>query len=140
VEFILRIQRQRRNLTREAMGCFRGVEYNARKERRGGRHPGQRAKGQSDPLPSTAVKVAGHGDPEVRRKLLGADVRLTAMSFGQLLHLAARIGVPGRIGPSPMRLLQEEHADALHLLRIARPRLFFRRGRAAVLPNPGEVW
>jgi hypothetical protein len=102
VEFILRIQRQRRNLTREAMSYFRGSDYNAVKQRRGGSRRGRRPKGQSDPLISTARQLAEkygvsektvkrdgafalvidkiaaeHEDPEVKRKLLGADVRLT---------------------------------------------------------------
>ncbi len=102
VEFILQIQRQRRNLTREAMSYFRGAEYNALKQQRGGDRRGRKPKDQSDPLPSTAkvlskkygvgemtIKrdavfakvidkiVEDHGDPEIKRKLLGADVKLT---------------------------------------------------------------
>jgi ParB-like nuclease domain len=98
IEFILQIQRQRRNLTREAMSYFRGVEYNETKGTRGGKRP----KGQSDPLPSRAKLVADkygvsektvkrdaifagaidkivevYGDPDVQRTLLSADVRLT---------------------------------------------------------------
>ncbi len=102
IEFILQIQRQRRNLTREAMSYFRGAEYNALKQQHGGARRGRKPKDQSDPLPSTA-KILGkkygvgemtikrdaifaqaidkivedHGDPEIQRKLLGADVRLT---------------------------------------------------------------
>lgn len=101
-EFILQLQRQRRNLTREAMSCFRGVEYNTVKQRHGGSRRGRKTKGQSDPLKSTArllaekygvsektIKrdavfaqaidriVAEYGDQDVRRKLLGADVKLT---------------------------------------------------------------
>lgn len=101
-DFILQLQRQRRNLTREAMSYFRGVEYNAVKQRHGGSRRGRKPKGQSDPLKSTAsllaekygvsektIKrdgvfaqvidkiVADHGDPDVKRKLLGADVKLT---------------------------------------------------------------
>lgn len=101
-EFILQIQRQRPNLTREAMSYFRGVEYNALKQLRGGNRRGRRPKGQSVPLVSTADRladkygvsyktirrdgifahiidkiVAEHGDPEAKRKLLGADVKLT---------------------------------------------------------------
>jgi hypothetical protein len=102
VEFILQIQRQRRNLTREAMSYFRGVEYNALKQERGGNKRGRRPKDQSDPMASTAQQLADkygvgemtikrdavfaqvidkiveeYGDPEIKRKLLGADVRLT---------------------------------------------------------------
>jgi hypothetical protein len=80
------------------MSYFRGAEYNAVKRKRGGRS----AKGQSVPLPSAARRLgdqygvsektvkrdgvfaraidqitADYGDPEVRRKLLGADVKLT---------------------------------------------------------------
>jgi hypothetical protein len=102
VEFILRIQRERRNLTREAMSYFRGTDYNAVKRSHGGSRRGRKPKGQSDPLISTAGRLAekygvsektikrdgvfakvidkivdDYGDPEIRRKLLGADVRLT---------------------------------------------------------------
>jgi hypothetical protein len=102
VEFILRLQRQRRNLTREAMSYFRGAEYNAIKQQRGGDRRGRKPKGQRDPLLSTAGRLAekhgvsektikrdgifaraidqitaDYGDPEVKRKLLGADVKLT---------------------------------------------------------------
>ncbi len=101
-EFILQLQRQRRNLTREAMSYFRGVEYNAVKQQHGGSRRGRKPRGQDDPLKNTArllgekygvsektIKrdgvfaqvidkiVAEYGDPEVRRKLLGADVKLT---------------------------------------------------------------
>lgn len=100
-EYILHIQRQRRNLTREAMSYFRGAEYNAIKQARGGKRE-RKSKGQSDPRRTTAVQLAekygvsektikrdavfalvidkiaaDYGDPEVKRKLLGADVRLT---------------------------------------------------------------
>src|SRR5206468_1791853 len=99
---ILELQRQRRNLTREAMSYFRGAEYNATKGQRGGDRSSRKAKGQSDPLPPTAERldekygvsgktikrdavfaqatdriVDAYGDPEIRRKLLGADVKLT---------------------------------------------------------------
>jgi hypothetical protein len=102
VEYILQLQRQRRNLTREAMSYFRGTEYNALKGQRGGRRPGRKPKGQSVHLPTTAEKLSTkyglssktikrdgrfaeaidkiaeeHGDPEIKRKLLGADVKLT---------------------------------------------------------------
>ncbi len=101
-EFILQIQRQRRNLTREAMSYFRGVEYNATKGQHGGDRRGRRPRDQSGPLVKTSVRLAEkygvsamtikrdgvfakvidkivdeYGDPEVKRKLLGADVRLT---------------------------------------------------------------
>jgi hypothetical protein len=101
-EFILQLQRQRRNLTREAMSYFRGVEYNAVKLQHGGSRRGRKPSGQTDQLKATAVRlaekygvsektirrdgvfaqvidkiVADYGDPEVRRKLLGADVKLT---------------------------------------------------------------
>jgi hypothetical protein len=109
-EFILQIQRQRRNLTREAASYFRGAEYNAIKGKRGGR----RAKGQTVPLPSAARRLAEkygvsdktvkrdgvfaraidqivteYGDPEVRRKLLGADVKLTQTLAIRLLRKPA---------------------------------------------------
>ena len=41
VEYILQIQRQRRNLTREAMSYFRGAEYNAVKKQHGGSRRGR---------------------------------------------------------------------------------------------------
>ena len=113
VEFILQIQRQRRNLTREAMSYFRGAEYNAIKQQRGGKRE-RRAKGQNDPRPSTAVKlaekygvsgktikrdaifahvidkiVADYGDPEIKRKLLGADVKLTQGTARVLFRMPA---------------------------------------------------
>ena len=107
--FILQIQRQRRNLTREAMSYFRGVEYNTVKKARGGDRRGRRPKEQVVPMESTALQlarkygvsdmtvkrdgvfakvidriVADHGDPEAKRKLLGADVKL---SHGLARHL-----------------------------------------------------
>ena len=114
VEYILRIQRQRRNLTREAMSYFRGAEYNAVKQRRGGRRPAREAKARFVPLPTTAVRlaekygvsdktikrdaifaqvmdkiVADYGDPEVKRKLPGADVKLTQATARLLLRTPA---------------------------------------------------
>src|SRR3984957_18430351 len=58
VEYVLEIQRQRRNLTREAMSYFRGAEYNAVKEQRGGQKRGPKRVGQRVPPVSTAYKVA----------------------------------------------------------------------------------
>jgi hypothetical protein len=58
VEYILRIQRQRRNLTPEAMSYFRGADYNAVKQGWGGRRPARKARGRFDPLPKTAGRVA----------------------------------------------------------------------------------
>jgi hypothetical protein len=97
VAFILRIQRERRNLTREALRSFRGAEYNATKQRRGGHRSSEDMKSQSDPLPTTSQRlskmygvsektikrdaafarvldrvVADYGDPHMRRRLLGA--------------------------------------------------------------------
>ncbi len=114
VEYILQIQRQRRNLTREAMSYFRGSEYNAVKQVHGGNRRGRKPKGLSDSQPSTAVKLAEkygvsektvkrdaifaqvvdkivgeYGDPEVKRKLLGADVRLTQGMARVLLRTPA---------------------------------------------------
>jgi hypothetical protein len=114
VEFILQIQRQRRNLTREAMSYFRGAEYNAAKQQHGGDRRGPKSKGQSDPSISTAAQAAlkygvsektvkrdgafaeavdriavEYGDPEVKRKLLGADVRLTQGTARVLLKTPA---------------------------------------------------
>jgi hypothetical protein len=101
-EFILQIQRQRRNLTREAMSYFRGTEYNAIKQSHGGSRRGRTPSGQTDPMKKTAETLAERygvsektirrdgmfaqiidkiadecGDPEAKRKLLGADVKLT---------------------------------------------------------------
>jgi hypothetical protein len=115
VEYILQIQRQRRNLTREAMSYFRGSEYNAVKQSHGGVRRGRRPKGQSDPLVSTAMKLAGqygvsaktikrdgvfarvidkiveeYGDPEIKRKLLGADVKLTHGTARALVKMPPR--------------------------------------------------
>jgi hypothetical protein len=112
-QFILQLQRQRRNLTREAMSYFRGTEYNAVKQLRGNRR-GRRPKGQSDRMVSTAENLAlqygvaektirrdgvfaqiidrivdEYGDPEIRRKLLGADVKLTHGLARQLLKMPA---------------------------------------------------
>jgi hypothetical protein len=115
VEFVLKIQRQRRNLTREAMSYFRGAEYNAVKRQRGGRRERRKSKGQSDPLVTTAAHLAEkygvsektvkrdaifarvidkiaeeYGDAEVKRKLLGADVRLTQGTARVLLRMPAK--------------------------------------------------
>jgi len=114
VEYILELQRQRRNLTREAMSYFRGAEYNAIKQQRGGRRRGRPPKGQSVPRhqPTTAYRLAekyavsektvkrdarfalavdriaeDYGDPDVRRKLLGADVKLTRVEARALLRM-----------------------------------------------------
>jgi hypothetical protein len=114
IAYILQIQRQRRNLTREAMSYFRGAEYTLLKEPRGGKRESM-AKGQTDPLPSTAAKlaakygvsektikrdgrfaeaidqiVAEYGDPEIQRKLLSADVRLTQGAVSVLLKTPAK--------------------------------------------------
>jgi hypothetical protein len=115
-EYILELQRQRRNLTREAMSYFRGADYNATKQERGGRRRGRPPKGQSvpPPRPTTARRLAekyavsektmkrdarfawavdrivdDYGDPEVRRKLLGADVKLTRVEARALLKVPA---------------------------------------------------
>jgi hypothetical protein len=115
VEYVLQVQRQRRNLTREAMSYFRGVEYNTVKLQHGGKRERKKAKGQSDPLVTTAgllaekygvsektVKrdavfakvidkiVEEYGNREIKRKLLGADVRLTHGMARVLLKLPAK--------------------------------------------------
>jgi hypothetical protein len=102
VEYVLQIQRQRRNLTREAMSYFRGAEYNAVKQSHGGSRRGRKPRDHSEPLKRTAGQLAEkygvaemtikrdgvfakvinkiveeYGDPDVKRKLLGADVKLT---------------------------------------------------------------
>ena len=77
VEYILQIQRQRRNLTREAMSYFRGVEYNAIKQQRGGKRRGRKPKGLTDHQPSTAVKLAekyGVSEKTVKRDAIFALV------------------------------------------------------------------
>jgi hypothetical protein len=115
VEYILQVQRQRRNLTREAMSYFRGVEYNAVKQEHGGSRRGRRSRGQSDPLKKTAALLAEkygvsektikrdgvfamvidkiveeYGDTEIKRKLLGADVRLTQGTARALVQTPAK--------------------------------------------------
>jgi hypothetical protein len=115
VEYILQIQRQRRNLTREAMSYFRGTDYNAVKHSHGGDRRGRRPKDQSEPLVSTAAQLAEkygvaqmtikrdgvfaqvidriveeYGDPEIKRKLLGADVKLTQGTARVLLRMPAK--------------------------------------------------
>jgi hypothetical protein len=102
LRYILEIQRQRRNLTREALSYFRGSEYNAVKKEHGGDRRGRKPSGQNDHLKKTGEQLAEkygvsektvrrdavfakvidklaeeYGDEEVKRKLLGADVRLT---------------------------------------------------------------
>ena len=114
IAYILEIQRQRRNLTREAMSYFRGSEYNAIKQRHGGKR-GRKPKDQNDPLPSTAQVLAekfrvaemtikrdalfaravdkiieDYGKPEIRRQLLGADVKLTQGTAKVLLKMDAK--------------------------------------------------
>ena len=84
------------------MSYFRGTEYNALKQLRGGNKRGRRPNGQNDRMVATAEvlaeqygvaektirrdgifaqiidkMVAEYGDPEVKRNLLGADVKLT---------------------------------------------------------------
>lgn len=114
VEHILQVQRQRRNLTREAMSYFRGAEYNAVKQAHGGDRRGRKSSGQSDQLKQTGRRlekygvsdktirrdaafakvidkiVGEYGDPEVKRKLLGADVRLTQGTTRALLKMPAK--------------------------------------------------
>jgi len=115
VEYILQIQRQRRNLTREAMSYFRGAEYNVMKQQHGGNRPGRKASGQSDHLNKSSELLAEkygvsektvrrdalfaqaidkiveeYGDQEVKRKLLGADVKLTQGTARVLLKMQAK--------------------------------------------------
>ena len=114
IAYILEIQRQRRNLTREAMSYFRGSEYNATKKQHGGKR-GRKPKDQNDPLPTTAQVLAkkfgvaemtikrdalfaravdkiveDYGKPDIRRQLLGADVKLTQGTAKVLLKMAAK--------------------------------------------------
>ena len=115
IEYILQIQRQRRNLTREAMSYFRGTDYNAVKQQRGGNKRGRPPKDQTDPTATTAGQlgekygvaqmtikrdgifaqvidkiVEEHGDPEIKRKLLGADVKLTQGTARVLLRMPVK--------------------------------------------------
>jgi hypothetical protein len=115
VEYILAIQRQRRNLTREAMSYFRGSEYNAVKKEHGGDRRGRKASGQSDHMKKTGEMLAQkygvsektvrrdgvfakvidkiveeYGDTEIKRKLLGADVRMTQGMARALLKVPAK--------------------------------------------------
>jgi hypothetical protein len=96
------------------MSYFRGAEYNALKQTHGGSWRGRKPSGQSDHLKKTGEEVAGkygvsektvrrdgvfaqvidrivedYGDPEVRRNLLGADVRLTQGTARVLLKMPA---------------------------------------------------
>ena len=112
IAFILEIQRQQRNLTREAMSYFRGSEYNASKQQHGGNRRGRRSRDQNDPLIKTAQVLAQkygvgevtikrdglfaqavdrivkeYGDEEIQRKLLGADVKLTQGTTRVLLKM-----------------------------------------------------
>ena len=137
IAFILQIQRQRRNLTREAMSYFRGSEYNAVKQQRGGNRRGEKSKGQSGPLKSTAGQlaerygvsektikrdgvfahiidklVAEYGDPEARRKLLGADVKLT--------HGLARYVL--RMSPEKRKAAVQQLMERGELLRVKKKR------------------
>jgi hypothetical protein len=115
IEYILQLQRQRRNLTREAMSYFRGAEYNAVKQQHGGSRRGRKPKDQSEPLKSTAGQLAEkygvaemtikrdavfaqvidkiveeYGNEEIRRKLLGADVKLTQGTARVLLRMPSK--------------------------------------------------
>ena len=115
IALILEVQRQRRNLTREAMSYLRGSEYNAAKQPHGGDRSSGKAKGQSDPLIDTADRLAekhgvskktikrdgafakavdtivmDYGDPEVKRKLLSPDVKLTQGLARLLLKKSAK--------------------------------------------------
>jgi hypothetical protein len=96
------------------MSYLRGAEYNALKQRRGGQRRGPGRVGPRVPPVSTAFRVAekhgvaektvkrdarfalavdqivaDYGDPEVKRKLLGADVRLTRVEARALLKMPA---------------------------------------------------
>jgi hypothetical protein len=115
IAYILQIQRQRRNLTREAMSYFRGTDYNAVKQSHGGSRRGRKSSGQSDLMKKTTEQLAEkygvsaktiqrdgtfakvidkiveeYGDAEVKRKLLGADVKLTQGTARVLLRMPAK--------------------------------------------------
>jgi hypothetical protein len=115
IEYILSIQRQRRNLTREATSYSRGAEYNAVKQSHGGSRRGRKPRDQDDPSKKTAGQLAEkygvgemtikrdgifakiidkivyeYSDPEVKRKLLGADVKLTQGMARVLLKMPAK--------------------------------------------------
>jgi hypothetical protein len=145
--FILQLQRQRRNLTREAMSYLRGTEYNATKGRHGGPRTPRKARLQSEILPSADrrlateygvsamtikrdgafakvidVIVSEYGDPEVKRRLLGADVRLTQRLARRLYRMPTaerntavrRLVEEGELPPKPRAVREPaETADAL---------------------------
>ena len=76
IQFILGLQRERRNLTREAMSYFRGVEYNGLKQTWGGSRRDRKARDQNEPLTSTALQLADtrgvfRGHHQTRRRLRG---------------------------------------------------------------------
>jgi hypothetical protein len=116
IAYILHLQRQRRNLTPVAMSYFRGSDYNAVKQRRGGNRRGELSKGQFVPLKGTAQRLSdqygvsektikrdgafarrvdeiagGYGDLDAKRKLLGADVKLTHGLTVRLLDMSPAV-------------------------------------------------
>jgi hypothetical protein len=97
------------------MSYFRGSEYNAVKEQHGGSWRGRRSSGQSDQLKLTGELLAEkhcvsdktvrrdalfakvideiveeYGDPEIKRRLLGADVKLTQGTARVLSRMPAK--------------------------------------------------
>jgi hypothetical protein len=97
------------------MSYFRGAEYNAVKQAHGGSRRGRKPSGQNDHLSKTGTQLAEkygvsdktirrdaifakvidkiveeYGDPEVKRKLLGADVKLTHGTARVLLRMPAK--------------------------------------------------
>ncbi len=116
IDYILHLQRQRRNLTPEAMSYFRGSDYNAVKQMRGGNRRGEISKGQFVPLKSTAQRLGDqygvsdktikrdsvfprgvdeivdeYGSLDAKRQLLGADVKLTHGLTMRLLAMSPEV-------------------------------------------------
>jgi hypothetical protein len=97
------------------MSYFRGSEYNAVKKEHGGDRRGRKASGQSDQLKTTGTRIAEkygvsdktvrrdavfaqvidkiveeYGDAEIKRNLLGADVRMSQGAARLLLKMPAK--------------------------------------------------
>ncbi len=125
IDYILQIQRQRRNLTREALSYLRGAEYNALKQSHGGSRRGRKPKDHLDPLVSTAQRlaqkygvgamtikrdgvfaqlidklVAEYGDPEAQAETAGCRCQTDAGPGSAVAENAGRQaqGGCGRVG------------------------------------------
>ena len=147
VEYILQIQRQRRNLTREAMSYFRGREYNAVKQLRGGDRRGRRPKDQSDPLarqPQSArreVRRLGDDDQAGRRVRQG-----DRQDRGRIRRPRGQAATPGcgreadaRPGPAVAQNAAEERKAAVEqLVELGEPPRAKKERRSAAR-QPKEV-